>query len=205
LTDLNRWYSERSVYEKEAIGPSIPGFRKKWNNNPADSNYLQYEEYRQVMMKWHKNITHAFKNCLESRDYMHVRNAFAVLEKIIGQYPQVDYHGATLEEKISLISSKTETREDLRVRADGYLALLRKSSKSWVSPDKFSSMSKPSASPARSSTPTSKRQLTPQPPPTSHSLGQTPKTPDQQRIKSSSLNPAATAFKPEADTSRYVV
>jgi THO complex subunit 2 len=202
LVELTRWYADKSVYEKEAIGPSTPGFLKKWNINPSEAVYLQYEEFRSVMFKWHKNLTFAFKGCLESRDYMHVRNALAVLEKIINQYPQVDFHGSSLEEKVNVIAAKEETRGDLQVRAQGYLALLRKSSKSWVTAAKFSSQLKSSASPGYSPNP--KRVPTPQ---ASSSISTTVPglASDRQQLgrNPSSLNPAAPTFKPHDGSYRY--
>jgi THO complex subunit 2 len=198
LLELTRWYVDKSVYEKEAIGPSIPGFLKKWSIIPSEAIYLQYEEYRSVMFKWHKNMTTAFKNCLESRDYMHVRNALAVLEKIIVQYPQVDFHGSSLEEKVSVIAGKEETRGDLQVRAQGYLALLRKSSKLWVTAAKFSAQLKPTASPAYSPNP--KRIPTPQ---SSSTLSTTAPNAAGERLRSqSSLNPSASSFKLQDGTFR---
>jgi THO complex subunit 2 len=192
LLDLTRWYNDKSAYEKEAVGPSTPGFLKKWSANPSDAIYLQYEEYRTVMFKWHKNMTHAFSNCLDSRDYMHVRNALAVLEKIIAQYPLVDFQGKTLEGKVEIIAGKNETRGDLQIRAQGYLALLRKSSKLWINQAKASSKSAPS--PAYS--PTRKRDSTPS---ASTGLPQPVLSRPQ-----SSLNPTAPSFKPTEGTHRYV-
>ena len=202
--ELTRWYLDRSTYEKEAIGSSTPGFLKKWSLNPSEVVYLQYEEYRSVMFKWHKNMTTAFRNCLESKDYMHVRNALAVLEKIVGQYPQVDFHGNSLEEKVNVIAAKEETRGDLQVRAQGYLALLRKSSKSWVTAAKFSTQPRSAASPAMS--PNVKRPATPQAPPSASAIapGLASDRPDSIRTKSS-LNPAAQPFKPQDDTKRYLL
>jgi THO complex subunit 2 len=192
---------DKSIYEKEAVGPSTPGFLKKWNINPSEAIYLQYEEYRSVMFKWHRNMTAAFRNCLESRDYMHVRNALAVLEKIIGEYPQVDSHGSSLEEKINVIASKAETRGDLQVRAQGYLALLRKSSKSWVTATKFSSQSKATGSPMYSPNP--KRLPTPQALSTS-SVTTSSTVERQQPLRSKSvLNPTAPSFSPQEDSTRY--
>jgi THO complex subunit 2 len=175
---------------------------KKWSVNPSEAIYLQYEEYRSVMFKWHKNMTTAFKNCLDSKDFMHVRNALAVLEKIISQYPQVDFHGIGLEEKVSVIAGKAETRGDLQVRAQGYLALLRKSSKSWVTAAKFSTQSKPAASPVYSPTP--KRQPTPQAA-ISLSAVSSSAASDRQQLgrNKSSLNPAAPSFKLQEDSYRY--
>ena len=188
---MTRWYNDRSAYEKEAVGPSTPGFLKKWSANPSEAIYLQYEEYRTVLFKWHKNMTSAFNNCLDSRDYMHVRNALAVLEKIIVQYPLVDFQGKALEEKIDVIAGKDETRGDLQIRAQGYLALLRKSSKSWVNQAKFSSKSAPS--PAYS--PNTKRDSTP--------LAST-SSPSAATLRTqSSLNPTATPIKPLEGNARY--
>ena len=172
LVELTRWYMDKSIYEKEATGPSTPGFLRKWNISPSEAIHLQYDEYRSVMFKWHRNMTAAFKNCLDSRDYMHIRNALAVLEKIIAQYPQVDSHGLSLEEKINVIAGKAETRGDLQVRAQGYLALLKKCSKSWVTSIKFSAQSKVSGSPTYSPIP--KRLSTPQSIPLSSSVDQQP-------------------------------
>jgi THO complex subunit 2 len=194
LFELTRWYVDKSVYEKEAVGPLTPGFLKKWSVNPTEAVYLQYEEYRSVMFKWHKNLTTAFKNCLESRDYMHVRNALAVLEKIVVQYPQVEFHGTSLKEKVSIIAAKEETRGDLQVRAQGYLALLQSSSKSWVTAAKFSSQSKPSGSPAYS--PNLNRAPTPQAS-SSTSTGTGSRDHQPPARNQSSLNPSAPSFKPQ--------
>ena len=188
---MTRWYNDKSAYEKEAVGPSTPGFLKKWSANPSEAIYLQYEEYRTVLFKWHKNMTSAFNRCLDSRDYMHVRNALAVLEKIIVQYPLVDFQGKSLDEKIDVIAGKDETRGDLQIRAQGYLALLRKSSKSWVNQAKFSSKSAPS--PAYS--PNTKRDSTP--------VGSAGLPSTATLRTQSSLNPTAAPFKPVEGNARY--
>jgi THO complex subunit 2 len=196
LLELMRWYNDKTVYEKEAIGPSLPGFLKKWSSNPNETVFLQYEEFRSVMFKWHKNLTMAFRSCLDSRDYMHARNALAVLEKLAGLFPMINFHGTALEEKVALIAGKAETRGDIQIRAQGYLAILQKSSKTWVSVAKFSSQPKSavasitSHNPTPSSTP---RTLSPNP---------TGQTSSHIQKPISSLNPAASLFKPRADNPR---
>lgn len=197
LGELARWYGDKSTYEKEAIGSSTPGFLKKWNINPSEAIHLQYDEFRSVMFKWHKFMTTGFRTCLESRDYMHVRNALAVLEKIISYYPQVDFHGSILEEKVNLIASKSETRGDLQIRALGYLALLQKSSKSLVTAAKFGAQNKPTMSPRYSASP--KRPATPR-------ISSPETAPLNSSIEKqyldkprSNLNPAAPSFKPQDD------
>ena len=198
LSELMRWFNDKSVYEKEAVGLSIPGFLKKWSVNAAETIYLQYEEYRSVMFKWHKNLTMAFRNCLESRDYMHVRNSLAVLEKLVGLYPLVDFHGAALEEKVAIVAGKTETRGDLQIRAQGYLAILRKSSKSWVPASTFSSQPKPSNISVSSTSPT------PSSSPRNFSPSSTTQGRQQPTQSFSTLNPAASPFKPPLENTRYL-
>lgn len=152
------------------------------------------------MFKWHKCMTTGFRSCLESRDYMHVRNALAVLEKIISHYPQVDLHGSVLEEKVNLIAGKSESRGDLQIRAQGYLALLRKSSKTLVTAAKFSTQNKPASSPGYSASP--KRPSTPQNLSSGTStLNTSIERPHPERAKSA-LNPTAPSFKPQDNTYR---
>jgi THO complex subunit 2 len=199
--DLSKWYASKPTYDKEAVGPSTPGFLKKWSVNPSEAVYLQHEEFRSVMFKWHKFLTIAFKNCLESRDYMHVRNALAVLEKLNGYYPQVDAHGMGLEANVNVIASKAETRGDLQVRAQGYLALLRKSSKTWVSATKFSAQAKSAASPANSSIYT--RSTTPHVTTLSSNSGGSDVMERQQSERGKTgLNPSALPFKPHENDIR---
>ena len=115
---------------------------------------------------------------------MHVRNALAVLEKIIGHYPQVDVHATALEEKVSIIAGKSETRGDLQVRAQGYLALLKKSAKSCVTSAKFTSQS--TIAPSTVSQTTSSSTVA-----SSEALA-----------RKATLNPSAASFTPQQDVIR---
>lgn len=59
LTNLGRWHSDRSVYEKEGRGDSLPGFQKKWG--PVDGivtedNMLDFEDFRHALYKWHTKL-----------------------------------------------------------------------------------------------------------------------------------------------------
>ena len=57
-------------------------FRKGENsNNKADQ--LDFENYRHVCHKWHFRITKAMVTCIESGNYIQIRNALIVLTKVI--------------------------------------------------------------------------------------------------------------------------
>ena len=42
-----------------------------------------YEDYVRVHVRWHRKLAQAFGACLDSSEYMHIRNALIVLTKIV--------------------------------------------------------------------------------------------------------------------------
>ncbi|KTW25881.1 hypothetical protein T552_03155 [Pneumocystis carinii B80] len=145
LTDLSIWYKDEVVYNKEAKGiKNLPGFQKRWSFSSRDKpqehindeDMLQYEEFKRLMYKWHRKLNQVFKICLDSQEYMHVRNAIIVLEKISECFPVVAWMGRALKDKVSLIIEQ-EKREDLKVRVLGYRAKLIKGESKWVSINQF--------------------------------------------------------------------
>ncbi|KAG4304108.1 hypothetical protein PORY_002472 [Pneumocystis oryctolagi] len=148
LTDLFVWYKDESVYNKEAKGvKSLPGFQKRWfsgfgekfQEHINDDDLLQYEEFKRLMYKWHRKLNQAFKICLDSKEYMHVRNSIVVLEKVSECFPIISWMGRMLKDKISFIVAQ-EKREDLKIRALGYRAKLIKSESKWMSINQFQKM-----------------------------------------------------------------
>ncbi|EMR10044.1 hypothetical protein PNEG_01798 [Pneumocystis murina B123] len=145
LTDLSIWYKDEIVYNKEAKGiKNLPGFQKRWSfsfrDKPQehinDEDMLQYEEFKRLMYKWHRKLNQVFKICLDSQEYMHIRNAIIVLEKISQCFPVVAWMGRALKDKVSFIIEQ-EKREDLKVRALGYRAKLIKGESKWMSINQF--------------------------------------------------------------------
>jgi len=82
------------------------------------------------------------KLCLDSKEYMHIRNAIIVLEKINAYFPKVEPHARMLKDRINAII-KEDKREDLKIRAVGYQALLSKGEATWQSTDVFKGVSNP--------------------------------------------------------------
>ncbi|KAG4301413.1 hypothetical protein PCK1_002339 [Pneumocystis canis] len=148
LTDFFSWYKDEMTYNKEVKGvKNLPGFQKRWSSgfhdkvqeHISDDDILQYEEFKRLMYKWHRKLNQVFKICLDSKEYMHVRNAIIVLEKISECFPVISWMGRMLKDKISSIVTH-EKREDLKVRALGYRAKLVKGESKWMSINQFQKM-----------------------------------------------------------------
>ena len=71
---------------------------------------------------------------------MHIRNSIIVLEKLTPYFPTVDFQGRVIRDRIANIISN-DKREDLRIRAVGYHALLKKTEKTWISMPEFRGVS----------------------------------------------------------------
>lgn len=135
LTDLHAWHADKELYEKEAHGTwkdnngvwregKLLGFNVK-------GSQFDWEDFRKILYKWHKTIHNAVKNCLSSKEYMHIRNTVVILKHVVQFFPAVDWIGRTVVEKVDEIS-KNEKREDLKIASSTLLGLLRKKEKEWV-------------------------------------------------------------------------
>ena len=60
---------------------------------PSDAaskeDHLDFENYRHVCHKWHFKITKSIINCLESGDYLLIRNSLIILTKIAPFFPRI--------------------------------------------------------------------------------------------------------------------
>ena len=142
LRDLSRWHAEKSVFEKEAFGPNknLPGFAKKMTNDKAIVTFCEYEEFRRLLLKWHRNLNGALKTCIGSGEYMHIRNAINILNNVHQHFPAVNWMGQSQLTSIGELS-RSETREDLKVAATSLMAALKRREKDWVLPQAFNLVS----------------------------------------------------------------
>lgn len=149
LFDLSLWHKDRSTYEVQAHGPtkSLVGFIVK--GQPFD-----WEDFRKILYKWHKALHTAVKNCLSSKEYMHIRNAIVVLKHVNEYFPAVDWIGRTVVERVETLA-KSEKREDLKIAAMTLLGMLKRRENEWKNVSAFQKtealtpgMMKPSPIPA---------------------------------------------------------
>lgn len=137
MGDFAAWHRNKSTFEKECHGKgNLPGFAKTWGGA-----LLDYEDFRRVLYKWHKQLHAALKACLASSEYMHIRNATIVLKHVNKNFPAVDWIGKNLMERVVTIS-KTEKREDLKITSTALLSLLRRREREWVAVQGFQLVSR---------------------------------------------------------------
>lgn len=123
LSDLDAWLNSEASYNKQAIPPNLPGFQRIWAIRTAkdpipEQNMLNHTQFKTISVKWHKKITDSFVACIESRDYMCIRNSILILTKIAKFFPYFKQNGWALEAVVTSLV-QNEKREDLRVLAMG--------------------------------------------------------------------------------------
>ncbi|XP_021727131.1 THO complex subunit 2-like [Chenopodium quinoa] len=125
------WKSDESVYEREC--GNMPGFAVYYRY--PNSQRVTYGQFIKVHWKWSQRITRLLIQCLESAEYMEIRNALIVLTKITSVFPVTRKSGINIEKRVAKI--KGEEREDLKVLATGVAAALAARKPSWVTEDEF--------------------------------------------------------------------
>ena len=138
LKDLSRWHVDKVVFEKEAYGlkKDLPGFCKKMTNPKTILAFWTYEDFRRVLLKWHRNLNTALKTCLSGGEYMHIRNAIIMLKAIHQQFPVINWMGQIQMASITELS-RSEQREDLKIAATSLLGSLKRREKNWMLPQAF--------------------------------------------------------------------
>ncbi|KAL7181122.1 hypothetical protein ACSBR1_040061 [Camellia fascicularis] len=125
------WKSDESIYEREC--GNMPGFAVYYRD--PNSLRVTYSQFIKVHWKWSQRITRLLIQCLESAEYMEIRNALIMLTKISSVFPVTRKSGINLEKRVAKI--KSDEREDLKVLATGVAAALAARKPSWVTDDDF--------------------------------------------------------------------
>lgn len=142
LRDLGRWHLDKALFEKEAFGTKkdLPGFAKKLSSEKVIDTFMDFEEFRRILLKWHRNLNSALKTCLSGGEYMHIRNAIIVLKAVFQYFPAVNWMGHMQVASVTELS-KSEVREDLKIAATSLLGNLRRREKEWMLPQAFNLVS----------------------------------------------------------------
>ena len=142
LRELSKWHADKTVFEKMAYGAKkdLPGFCRKMSTDKDKLTFLEFEDFRRILLKWHRGLNGALKNCIGSGEYMHVRNAINILNHVHQHFPAVNYMGQSLITSVTELS-KAESREDLKVAATSLIGGLKRREKEWVIPQAFSLVS----------------------------------------------------------------
>ncbi|KAK9469171.1 transcription factor/nuclear export subunit protein 2-domain-containing protein [Lipomyces arxii] len=156
LLDIFRWHGSIQAYERDCLGRKedganvifLSGFCRYVGpsgisppvaispNGDLDAeakscHLLTYTEYKMIVWKWHRALTGALIKCLESREYMHRRNAIVVLKNLTKVFPKVTTMGKNILSSVEELS-KNEEREDLKLAATTLVGILRRESTGWI-------------------------------------------------------------------------
>ncbi|KAL1505772.1 hypothetical protein ABEB36_005256 [Hypothenemus hampei] len=127
LETVMRWHKSKDVFEKECS--NYPGFMTKYrvSNHTADSlDNVGFENYRHVCHKWHYKLAKAVVTCLESKDYVQIRNSLIILIKIIPFFPVLIKLAQFLEKRIEKVRDEEKNnRQDLFTLSSSYLGQLK--------------------------------------------------------------------------------
>ncbi|KAJ7559201.1 hypothetical protein O6H91_04G074300 [Diphasiastrum complanatum] len=140
------WKSNEDVYDREC--GNMPGFAVLYKD--PNSPRVTFSQYIRVHWKWSSRLTKLLIQCLESNEYMEIRNALTLLTKISSVFPVMKKSGMNIERRVSKI--KGDEREDLKVLATGVSASLASRKNAWVTDEEFGMGYidiKPTASPAK--------------------------------------------------------
>lgn len=142
LQDFAKWHASRASYEKDALGVKTKkhGFHLLMYDKEHDvetEKPLEFEDFRRILLKWHRNLNGALKACYASGEYMHIRNAINVLNHVVQYFPAINWMGSNQVSLITDLSNK-ETREDLKIAATSLISALKKREKQWILPQAFS-------------------------------------------------------------------
>ena len=145
LRDLGRWHADKALFEKEAFGTKkdLKGFCMKIGTDKINEVLMEYEDFRRILNKWHRNLTTALKTCFSSGEYMHIRNAINVSKATVEVFPVVDWMGKQQAESIERVMKSEVKRADLNLAAASLLGNLRRREKEWVMPQAFNLVSSP--------------------------------------------------------------
>ncbi|RYP10262.1 hypothetical protein DL764_000754 [Monosporascus ibericus] len=150
LGDLSRWHQSKSTYELEATKEGRLGFATAFDDNGKPVSYMEFDQFRDLLWTWHRNLSTALKTCLSGTEWMHIRNAITILKCCLDYFPAVDFIGRQFQQALGKIAereaaSKTEDedgqshRVDLSVTANTALSALKKQAPKWVMVQAFRS------------------------------------------------------------------
>lgn len=135
LSDLHTWLHDEAAYTKDAIGADHVGFALSWHGgrgmrSRSEDAPLSWRAFKYLALDWHHALLAAFQTCL-TQEYMRMRNAIVVLNRMAAFFPLYKEHGQQLQEMVHTIAT-SDPRGDLKVLAHGLDATLRKQAASWV-------------------------------------------------------------------------
>ncbi|KAI8940700.1 hypothetical protein NX059_001968 [Plenodomus lindquistii] len=184
LGELQVWHENKNdAYERYALGPNknLPGFGKRFDAERNATSFLTYKEFCSLLCKWHKALHTALKTCIDSGNWMQIRNSVNVLKALHPTFPRVDFMATDLQHTITQLA-EADARQDLKTSLLSILGDLNKSKKYWQTDHAFRQVPAPPA------------------PVNGHDKSTTDKAKPASEAPTPKLKPTAPAFKPRSET-----
>lgn len=120
LSILEKWRSNRKVFETEASSGKQNGFRDR---KPEGSEPMRHENFCQWLYDIHENMADGLCRVLDGEEYLCTRNSLSILAGIHDVFPKVSEHSAKIEGHVGKLSSSDLA--DIRLSSTTVLARLR--------------------------------------------------------------------------------
>ncbi|EFX68099.1 hypothetical protein DAPPUDRAFT_229018 [Daphnia pulex] len=121
------WHSSKKIFDEECA--NYPGFVIKFcvgEQPPEKNDHVDFENYRHAVHKWHYKIAKALVVCLESKDYVQIRNALIVLIRILPFFPVITPLVGFIDRNVEVVrSEQRDKRQDLSEMAISYSGQLK--------------------------------------------------------------------------------
>lgn len=95
-----KWHSSKENFDKYC--GKHPGFVTvlRTNQGNGGETQLEFESYRHVCNKWQHKLLKASITCLESEDYVQLRNILVILPRLMPNFPKVSNHAEQMQAAI---------------------------------------------------------------------------------------------------------
>ncbi|KAJ4294886.1 THO2 plays a role in transcriptional elongation [Collariella sp. IMI 366227] len=152
LGDLSKWHSDKSAYEKEALGlkelqgtktRQYLGFATAFDSDGKPTEFIEHDAFKELLFRWHKELNTALRACLNGMEWMHIRNSISILKGVIDYFPAINFMADKFLEQLKTITereapsknapeSEQGHRVDLSVTAQTTYSELQKRKSKWV-------------------------------------------------------------------------
>ncbi|KAK3994847.1 transcription factor/nuclear export subunit protein 2-domain-containing protein [Cladorrhinum sp. PSN332] len=150
LGDLSKWHGDKNAYEKEALGLKevdktrhYLGFASAFDSDNKPTEFIEHDQYKELLFKWHKELNSALRACLNGTEWMHIRNAITVLKSVIDFFPAINFMADKFLEQLKTITEREAAsknapesgqghRVDLSVTAQTAYSELQKRKSKWI-------------------------------------------------------------------------
>ncbi|KAJ4366896.1 THO2 plays a role in transcriptional elongation [Neocucurbitaria cava] len=147
LRELQIWHDNKDdAYVKHAHGlqKKVPGFGKRFDADRNATEFLEYKDFCLLLYKWHKALFTALKTCVDSGNFMQIRNSINILNALYPTFPKVDSMANELRQTITQLAEVDE-RDDLKTSLQSILAGFKKSARFWQKEHEFRNLPAPPA------------------------------------------------------------